>query len=285
MPTLVVLPPMQRVLDGLRREEYTGDRRCWPCTAVNAALLAVASVVVGTVVAWPVAVLLGAVGAVVVALRGYLVPYTPRFAPRLVAPLPVDFGHGDERVGDGSVAATERDGEAVLATLVEAGVVVPEGEVLDLHPEFRTDWWAEIAALRDADDATLARAAREAAPEAGHAEVVEEDDRQFVVLASDAAETALGTWLNRPVALAEVGAVRALTAAGLAREDATAAATPLRTFLDRCPVCEAPAVETTADSCCGGPTNPREGVERILACESCDSRLATLPDEPPRADG
>lgn len=269
---------MQQRLAGLRREEYTGDSRCWPCTVVNAGLLAVGCVVVGVLVRWPVALALGAVGAALIALRGYLVPYTPRFAPTLVASLPFDFKGDEERDGDASLAADERDGDAILETLVGAGVVVPEGEVLDLHDQFRADWWTEIERLRALPDDELAEAAREASPAAGHAEVIREDGRRYVVLAADADSTTLGTWLNRPVALAEVGAIAALTGAGLPREDAVAAATPLRTFLDRCPECEGAVVETTADSCCGGPTNPREGVDTIIACEACDTRLATLPD-------
>ena len=71
----------------LVRPEHTGANRCWPCTAVNLALLAAGCLVL--VAVSPVAsVLLAVVGTAAVRLRGYLVPYTPRFAPRLVQHLP-----------------------------------------------------------------------------------------------------------------------------------------------------------------------------------------------------
>ena len=71
----------------LVRPEHTGANRCWPCTAMNLALLAAGCLVLAAVS--PVAsVLLAVVGTAAVRLRGYLVPYTPRFAPRLVQHLP-----------------------------------------------------------------------------------------------------------------------------------------------------------------------------------------------------
>ncbi|UPW00348.1 hypothetical protein M0R88_17790 [Halorussus gelatinilyticus] len=87
---------MDSLYDRLRDPSHTGDRRCWPCTAVNAALLVAAAAVVARRRSRALAALLGAVGAAAIALRGYLVPYTPRFAPKLVSSLPGDlFDHGD----------------------------------------------------------------------------------------------------------------------------------------------------------------------------------------------
>ncbi|QCC48594.1 hypothetical protein [Halobellus limi] len=74
-------------LAGLRRPEHTGENRCWPCTAVNVAILAALSAAVFPISA-VLSALVGAVGLLLVGLRGYLIPGTPRFAPRIVSRLP-----------------------------------------------------------------------------------------------------------------------------------------------------------------------------------------------------
>ncbi|WP_436925953.1 hypothetical protein [Halosimplex amylolyticum] len=87
---------MRRSRPSIRRPDHTGADRCWPCTAVNLGLLALGCLALAAVSPAASAVLaVGGVG--VIWLRGYLVPYTPRFAPRLVARLPWDpfpAGHG-----------------------------------------------------------------------------------------------------------------------------------------------------------------------------------------------
>ncbi|KTG08292.1 hypothetical protein AUR64_18815 [Haloprofundus marisrubri] len=79
------------LFDTVRRPEYTGERRCWPCTVVNAAVIAVVCLLLAPF-SYGISLLVGAVGVGLVYLRGYAVPFTPTFAPKLVARLPVDFG-------------------------------------------------------------------------------------------------------------------------------------------------------------------------------------------------
>ncbi|MXR19811.1 hypothetical protein [Halobacterium bonnevillei] len=108
---------------GLKRAEFTGSNRCWPCTALNVALLAL---VVGVLAPFrPIpAAAAAVVGTAVIWLRGYLVPYTPRFAPKLAARLPGDvFDHSPRADSLDDVRDGAADGEAVLEALVEAGVV------------------------------------------------------------------------------------------------------------------------------------------------------------------
>ena len=89
---------LDRVLDRVRQPAYTGGNRCWPCTALN---LAIVAVLAGALL--PVdrllALLVVVAGTLAVYVRGYLLPGTPRFAPRLVEPLPVDFGHDPPETG------------------------------------------------------------------------------------------------------------------------------------------------------------------------------------------
>jgi hypothetical protein len=250
------------VLDSLRRPEYTGERRCWPCTAVNAAVVLVLAVVVG--VRWvPAALAVAVVGAALVYLRGYVVPYTPRFAPRLVEALPVDLGFGHATDGgtrrDSEALAGDADGEAVTAALLEAGVVEADGEAIALSSSFAEDWREEMARLREADGAELAAAVADAAPfeATGRTEldgVTAEGEGQSV-------------WLSRPLAIADAAAVRAMAGHGVPPDRRAAGATPLRMFLPECPTTGGPVEETTWRDCCGGTRGVYDDPERrVLAC-------------------
>lgn len=247
--------------------------------------------VVGTVAALlgrrrrGVGLLVAAVGVGLVALRGYVVPYTPVFAPRLVAasPLPDEWFHGSERA-EGIRGATgglaeggAPDGDALLETLVAAGVLTMDDEVVDLDPDFATAWDDAATRLAALDTDRLADATFEVA-HAAEISVYHDGDEEWIVL-SDGSDGYEGkTWLSRPVAVAEAAAVEAL--GDWLDEPATrrAAAGPLRMFLDTCPDCGATLREESAASCCGGYTNPTEEPPRVLACPDCDVRLYTFDD-------
>lgn len=302
---------MRSLYDRFRDSSHTGERRCWPCTLVNSALLAVATAVVARRRSRLLAAGLGAVGATAIAVRGYLVPYTPRFAPKLVSYLPGDpFDHDDPTpdrasrtlgatsradaatepdAASGTVAdesASEGDetaGEAVLAALLDRGVVVADDEEIALADEFREAWRGEMESLRGRDDDGLAAALREVSSDGGLVDVVEsgswtgDEDRWFVV-SDGSGDPAAESWLTRPVAVAEASAVRTLadeTDLDAARR--AQAAGPLRTLLRACPVCDGAVEETTEVDCCGGPGGTRaDAPDDVLACADCDARLYTF---------
>lgn len=249
------------------RPEYTGEGRCWPCTAVNVALLAV----VVAVAAWfaPLAaVALAVAGVAAIALRGYVVPYTPRFAPLVIERLPFSKPAG-ERTDVGSVAAPDADGEAVLEALIEAGVVRGETDLV-LDESFRDRWRSSIERLREADlaaelEATLPRVSVDRHTWRG-------DVRYSLASESDDDRSSS---LSRPVALADAAAVRILTDRGVSRAVACRATRPLRQFLSTCPECDA-ALAVRDASCCGGfgPGGPTE----VLACDDCDAHVFAFPD-------
>lgn len=260
----------------IRRPEYTGRNRCWPCTIANAALLTVVGAVAAVV--WlPLAAAVLIVGVAGLWLRGYLVPYTPRVAPPLFDRLPIPSPKSEESAGRGSISGTgdeaAPDGDAVLGALLEAGVVDADGEALALDPAFRDAWTDEVRALRDADGEALAATIESTTPEGVSARAQGTDDSLILVEGSDG-----GVTLARPIAIAEAAAARALetTAPALSAAVRASATRPLRGFLERCPVCGTEVVETTPRSCCG-TTNPRDEDDRILACPSCDRRLYTFP--------
>jgi hypothetical protein len=262
------------VIDTLRRPEYVGANRCWPCTVLNAGIVCLVGVSLA-VVSLPVALLVLLVGAVLIALRGYVVPYTPEFAPRLVAHLPVEFG--PEKAADGgrtseSLADDEVDGERLLGALFEAGVLVGQQDLAPA-PDFLDDWETEMADLRELPDDDLAAAVAARVPGDYTGRMAD----GWLHLDSDG-ESIL---LSRTFAIAEGAAVAVLTDRGVDEEIGVAAARPLRMFAETCPACGGPVVETTVGACCGGTSGVYDSPETaVLACEACDERLFTFDDDP-----
>jgi hypothetical protein len=303
-------------IEGLRRPEHTGENRCWPCTVVNVVLVALGALLLARRRR---ALALGAaaVGGVAVWLRGYVVPGTPRFAPRLVAalPLPYDpFDHGEyapeppasgvagvDTGVDGtaeSAATSGPDGEEAAANgdttapaepgslggellgkelaerLLAADVLEPDGEALVVGPAFDEAWRAAMTDLAAMDTESLAEATFEVA-NAATVDRFENEDGEWVVLGDGSGEFDGETWLSRPVAVAEAGAVKAL-ADRVDETTARAAAGPLRMFLHECPDCGTELVESTTAACCGGMTDPRSEPDEVLACPECRARLYTF---------
>jgi hypothetical protein len=262
------------VIDAFRRPEYVGPNRCWPCTVVNAGLVCLAGLALA-VVSVPVALLAVVVGGVLIALRGYVVPYTPEFAPKLVAPLPVEFGPDHATDGgrtSGSIAGEGLDGERLLEELFAADVLVGR-EDLAPAPDFLDDWEAEMAHLRNLSDEDLAAAVARRVPGeyTGHVE--------DGWLGLDSGTESIR--LSRTFAIAEAAAVAVLTDRDVASEVAVASARPLRMFAETCPACGGRVVETTVGACCGGTSGVYDSPETaVLACEDCDERLFTFADDP-----
>lgn len=256
---------------GLRRPEFTGANRCWPCTAVNAVVLAVAVVALAWVRPLPAAVL-AVVGAAGIYLRGYVVPYTPRFAPKLAARLPGNvFGHGARTGSLEDVRGADADGEDVLESLVAAGVVTVDGETLGLREDWAAAWRARMDALADSPDG-LVDAAEGDVDGIESARVEAVDSGRYLVVTGDSA-----AWLPWPVAVAEVGAVQALADSDVPVALRGLAAHALCAFLEACPVCGGDVVEGPADDCCGNAV-PEPGYEppTVLACEACGVAFYTL---------
>ncbi|MFH5799223.1 hypothetical protein [Haladaptatus sp. CMAA 1911] len=263
------------MIDGLRKPEYTGESRCWPCTALNASVLFLACACVARLLPGTrsrrlgVASTVGIVGGAAIALRGYLVPGTPEFAPKLVAAFsdsPAPPAETGSLAGD-----TDEDvGERALSELLDANIIHPDGEGLYLDDRFRNDWREEMVTVRNGN---LTAAVRSAASSPVSAKAVE--NGEFVVVSAGGVETE--RWLSRPVAVAEVAAVRTLAEFDVDPDVRVQSASALRSFLYDCPVCDTPLEETSADRCCGsGRSNPLEAPDDVLACPECGQRVFTF---------
>ena len=250
-----------QLIDSLRDPAYTGDRRCWPCTALNAVLVGLAALLIGRRWRRLGGLIVLGVGGVLIALRGYVVPYTPEFAPHLVGRLPVDLDHAPPAEPSDSLVAAD-DPDRLVGVLIEAGVLTGD-ERLHLEDKFAEAWEREMAGLRSESDSEVAAAAAEAVPFEAVSAVA--GDRLLVAGQRDA-------WLSRPVAIAEAAGIDALADAGIDRETAASAVGPLRMFLPVCPDCGGTLVESTVENCCGGTKGIYDRPDRdVLACGDCEA--------------
>lgn len=245
-------------LDRLRQPAYTGENRCWPCTAVNSVIGGVAAVAVG-VVAPPVGVAVAVVAAAAIYLRGYLVPGTPTLTKRYLPDRVLGwFGKAPEPVDP-------EDRTDVEGYLQEVNAVEPGQNDLVVTEEFDSAWVAAIDAARDDPAGTVG-------------ELLELDDpaveeRDGAVVVTDG-EVATARWPSLAALLADLGAVRVLRERDPGWTEASETTrgrvlSGLRVFLDRCPDCGgAPELgEDVVSSCC------REAEVLTYDCTDCDARL------------
>lgn len=261
---------MPAFLERVRRPAFVGTNRCWPCTVVNGLLLWT-GVTILTVLGQPlVALAAAAVGFATIWLRGYLIPYTPRFAPQLVSLLPGDpFDHDR---GPGSLADALPDGDAgaptkesVLEALDRSDVVTVDGEDVLLEPSVRGDWREEMRRLGSLALDDLAAVADGVTPESVSARGERRWGADFVVLDPKSRPTVL---LSRPKAVVELAAARVLDPHLADERVRLAAGRPFRPLLDRCPQCEG-ALTTSASACCGEATPLGSTTAEKLVCTDC----------------
>lgn len=257
--------------------EHTGEDRCWPCTLANVAAVAVVAFLAGRRRRALGALVLGA-GLTLVWARGYVIPGTPRFAPRLVEGLGVAHLFEAERApesGSGTLSPEDApEGEELLGALAEAGVLRVEGERVVPDPGFEERWHEEMDRLAALDTDALADEVLGVA-HAADAYAFGNHRGEWVVVTDGSDDFEGEEWLNRPTAVAEAAAARALDGRV---DDATrlAAAGAMPMFLEACPDCGAALEATTAAACCGGYTGPDEVPEDVLACPDCRARVFTF---------
>lgn len=258
-----------RAVAAVRQPEYTGANRCLPCTVFNLAVvgLAAASVAVVELLA---AVPVVAVGVLLVALRGYVVPGTPAITRRYLPDPARRWTHHD--TGSATADALDFDPEAVL---VAAGALVPcpDGDDRCLDPAFRAAWRREMADvdvdLGDAFDAMLP---------AGVTVPVEVGRRENAVVGR-VAGTTIVEWPSRAAFVADAAAARTLADADAAWDDRrfdeqTRLLVALRLWLNHCPVCDGRVElgDDTVASCCHSVP------VRAASCASCGARIYEAPE-------
>ena len=265
----------------LRQPEYTGENRCTPCTVVNVVLAAVGGLVLSALFTPAVGLLALAVSLAAIYLRGYLVPGTPELTKRyfpdwLLAwfdKVPERTRHRDRAAGD-AVTDEAIDPEEILST-VDAVEPCADEDDLCLTASFADAWSAEMRRLRD-----------EPSREDALADLFDTDVDAVTVDSSSQrvsvfdADRPVATWPSEGALVADLAADRVL----VARAPEWAEITPerrfgilagLRSFLETCPLCDAPIEmgENTVESCC------RSWAVLSVHCTACDTDLLELDPE------
>ncbi|MFP8956490.1 hypothetical protein ACLI4Y_07165 [Natrialbaceae archaeon A-CW3] len=253
-----------RTIDRFKASEYTGANRCLPCTIINAIIAT--AVAAAVAIMWiPAGIVTLLACAVVIYVRGYLVPGTPaltaRYLPERVLAW-FDKGEGPESADPDSEPTyatpvqSDDDSESVdVEALLFDGDIVEEnsrGDDIQLTQSFRDAWWRRIRRLRDGGDATDQLAAvLEVPPE----DLTTDSNGDRFVVSFD--EAPVGRWASDAAFYADL-AVEPTLRERIAEWDAlgdryrTELIAGLRAFLEQCPTCEADldSVEDVRKSCC-----------------------------------
>lgn len=267
----------ERLYEVVRRPEYTGSNRCWPCTAAN---VVIALVSAGTALVAAFAAGLGqlfaglAAGLLLVSslsaiyLRGYLVPGTPTLTKRYFPEwLLRRFDKHPEPDAD-------TDSDVDRERLLRTGGVVTDCEQVDdlcLTDEFRTAWRDGIERVRERDpDATSDTLAQVvgANPDAVRIERFEDG---FVARADG---QRVGQWESEAAYLADVAAAAELRERipewdRLSVTERGQLLSRLRVFLESCPDCGGPVElgQEVVESCC-------RSIDVVaVSCRACGVRL------------
>lgn len=264
------------VVSRFRQPEYTGEKRCVPCTVVNSVIGVVAAAAVGGVVGANVGAAVGAgaggvvlvVSAASIALRGYLVPGTPTLTKKY---FPDWLLRRFDKVPQTRAEVSADEDLDVETVLMRAEAVEPCENVDDLclTDEFRTAWSDRLDSVRS-----------EETSRAELAEIlgVEADTLSFEefgeAFAAYTGETQVGQWESRGAFLADVAAATELEARldgwqtlGLQQQSQLLYA--LRLFLEECPECTGTVAleEDSVESCC-------RSIDIVAAsCQECGARI------------
>lgn len=265
---------MRRVVDRLRRPQYTGENRCTPCTIANAAIALVVAVGVGLVYSRVAGALALVPCLAAIYLRGYLVPGTPalteRYLPaRLTPEHPADSNARGNPVADaiGQTGTEATPEEILLAT--DAVRECEDGDDLCLADWFRRRWTGLIESIREtgSERGELSRlfdvpADAVGITEYGETVEVRVDDRR------------VGRWESAAGLTADLAAEKLLDDlyddwGALGVDTRGEVLYSLRAFLDACPECGGPVTteRKTVGSCC----SDYEFLVRL--CQECGSQL------------
>lgn len=280
-------------LDRLRRPEYTGENRCFPCTILNALISVVLAVVLAAV--WvPLGIVSFLIFAGAIYFRGYLVPGTPaitqRYFPEWVLrafgkdPVEVTRPAGTTETADSKEVTAEaasqrgmssengekRDIEKLLST---SGIVeeCADEDDLCLSAAFAEEWWRRIRKLRGDDGATRDRLAAvlEIAPDELDFEASE---TQFTVTFEG---DPIGAWDSEAAFYADLAVEPTLSEwlsdwESLSDRERTQLIAGMRAFLERCPSCESEVeqAENVRKTCCSSTV---VGVN--VDCPECGARV------------
>lgn len=270
---------IERILDRVRRPEYTGKNRCPPCTVVNLIIAAAGSSIIGYV--WFPAGIVGFILAVgMIYFRGYLVPGTPTLTKRYLPArlqsyfktqqLPgnlAEYDKSSSNVDFEEFNLGHTTGEDILK---EMGVIeeCEDRDDICLTEHFNDAWEQQLDQLSESATSSELATLLE----------VEEDslsmDSYGEAIVVDIDDTPAISWESNAAMIADLGAVSVLRAWATNWDSLDPAvkcnlAGKLRVFLETCPECNGPISEQleTVESCCSA--------KKTLGrrCQDCQANL------------
>lgn len=274
---------VERTVELLRRDEYTGENRCRPCTVVNVGiglhLSVLVGVWVGSIWSGTLAALGGAgvfaLSSLLIYLRGYLIPGTPaltkRFLPERVLARFEKHPTADGLTGTDSDEPRDESLPSAESVLADARVVTPceNADDLCLDDAFRREWNDRMRTVREGG---IEKRRLGEALGVDPAELTFDEYGDAFNARIDGSR--VGQWESKAALVADLAASRALHSrydrwATLPTAAQGEALYGLRAFLDACPVCDAPVApeRETVDSCC------RTADVVAMSCDGCGARL------------
>ncbi|MFC4553476.1 MULTISPECIES: hypothetical protein [Halorussus] len=244
----------------LHHPEYTGENRCIPCTSVNIALAAIASVAVSTF-SIPAGIAVAGLSATIIYFRGYLVPGTPTLTKQYFPDRVLRWFDKTPRTTVDTTLDTEEQ-------LLSLGVIEETKGDLSLTDSFESQWTSTITRVKQNPEAHLAA-------ELGYSKAEVRDRGDACVVVDDGHEVA--RLPSRTALVADLAAVKLLQNrtknwVRLSDSEQEQLLTGLRIFLEECPMCSGTPtfVETLVESCC------RSKSVILYKCGKCESRLAEV---------
>lgn len=266
-------------VDRLRRPEYTGQNRCWPCTIVNSgiavvlavlAILGVLGVGLPPIVAIVAAGFVLGVATVLIYLRGYLVPGTPTVTQQY---LPAWFLRVFGKVPEDDFL----DGESLdieqILTAARAIEECADADDLCLTASFEQQWFGHIDDIDPhVHGLDVLLSGTSLADEIDSSTV--SFDRQGTAFVALVDGTRIARWESEAACRADIAAARLLQSSSPGWErlsflERSEVAGSLRLWLEQCPDCAAQVAfdQETVSSCCYE--------RKVLAatCNECGVRL------------
>ncbi|WP_254547167.1 Rab5-interacting family protein [Halomarina pelagica] len=253
----------------LRRPEYTGENRCVPCTVLNVLVAGVLAAIIGLVSHPGFGLVAFSVSALVIYLRGYLVPGTPTLTRRYFPPWVLRLFGKDPLEGRRAVdepARTTADGDVETESLFTAGVLAEtDADGVELTATFRETWSERMATVHERGvEVNDVRVMFDADTVTRHG------DRSFVVDGNASIR-----WDSVAALVADVAATEILREcvdwSAFDRDRRRSVLLSLRLFLRNCPACDGAlsVTEERVDPCCQKPHLVAESV-----CRDCGAVVA-----------
>lgn len=270
-------------LSNLKNPNYTGENRCWPCTAINV-LIALISASALALYSTELAVIATILFLVIIYFHGFLIPRTPVLTERYL-PAQVLNLFGKPPTTSSTIVTLDEQEAADFPErfLGRAEILVSSPGRNDrcLDTEFAEGWREQVQTARENEGAKQTQLTALAPPEVEGVSVEHHGTTSAPLLGVEEPVTTItatvdgrqiGMWGSETALLADIAAAAELRKTipewgQLDIKQRNRVLLSLRIFLERCPSCDASVELAQEDRCCG-----RASLIRAQCCE-CDALI------------